>query len=98
MSQELLYTSAPHGLLPGSQGFGPVAATRGLSAAWREALEGLCIYRPLFPGDDPRNPVTHAHLRLAVGGEVRSVLTRIGPAGLDYTGRANKFAHVLLLD
>ncbi len=98
MSQELLYTSAPHGLLPGSQGFCTVAATRGLSAAWREALEALCSYRPLFPPTDPRNPITHAHLRLTIGGRPRSVLARIGPQGFDYTGRANKFAHLLVLD
>jgi hypothetical protein len=98
MTQELLYTSAPRGLLPGSQGFCTVAATRSLTPAWREVLEGLSGYRPLFAPDDPRNPVAFAHWRVTAGGVARSVLSRVGPAGLDYTGRTNKLAHHLVLD
>lgn len=98
MTQELLYTSAPRGLLPGSQGFCTVSATRGLNATMREALESISGYRPQFGPDDPRNPVAYSHLRLAIGGSLRSVLSRIGPLGLDYTGRTNKLAHHIVLD
>jgi hypothetical protein len=98
MTQELIYTSAPQGLLPGSQGFCTVAATRGMSAAWQETLEGLSGYRPLFPPDDPRNPIAFAHWRVSASGATRSVLSRVGSAGHDYTGRTNKLAHHLILD
>ncbi len=101
MSQELFYTSAPKGLRPGSRGFCTVAATRGLSAALMEKLESLSGYRPLFPPHDARaglNPVALAHVRISAGGRTYTVVSRIGPAGLDYTERPNKFAHHVVLD
>lgn len=98
MSDELLYTSAPRGLRPGRQGFCTVAATQGLTESWIDALEGLTGYRPAFGPTDPRNPVNFAHLRIAIGGRERSVLARVAAAGLDYSGRSNKFAHFLLPD
>jgi hypothetical protein len=101
MSQELFYTSAPRGLRPGSQGFCTVAATRGLSAALVEKLESLSGYRPLFPPHDARaglNPVAYAHVRVSAGGRTYTVVSRIGPAGLDYTERPNKLAHHVVLD
>jgi hypothetical protein len=36
--------------------------------------------------------------RLTASGAVRSTLSRVGPAGMDYTGRPNKLAHHLILD
>ena len=101
MSQELFYTSAPRGLKPGSGGFCTVAATRGMSAALLEKLESLSGYRPLYPPLDPKaalNPVAYSHLRLSVAGKTYHVLSRIGPAGLDYTERSNKFAHHVVLE
>jgi hypothetical protein len=101
MSQELFYTSAPRGLQPGSRGFCTVAATRGLSPALVEKLESLSGYRPLFPPHDARagmNPVAFAHVRISAGGKTYTVVSRIGPAGLDYTERPNKFAHHVVLD
>jgi hypothetical protein len=101
MSHELLYTSAPKGLQLGSRGFCTVAATRGIPAALVEKLETLSGYRPLFPPHDPKaplNPVVHAHLRINIGGKAFSVLSRICAAGLDYTDRANKFAHHVVLE
>lgn len=101
MSQELFYTSAPRGLQPGARGFCTVAATRGLSPALVEKLESLSGYRPLFPPHDARagmNPVAFAHVRVSAGGRTYTVVSRIGPAGLDYTERPNKFAHHVVLD
>jgi hypothetical protein len=101
MSHELFYTSAPKGLQPGSRGFCTVAATRGIPAALVEKLEALSGYRPLFPphdADAALNPVVHAHLRINAGGKSYSVLSRICAAGLDYTDRANKFAHHVALE
>src|SRR6516164_2197751 len=101
MSQELFYTSAPRGLQPGSQGFCTVAATRGMSRALMEKLEALSGYRPMYPPSDAQyslNPVTFAHVKIGVAGKSYHVLSRIGAAGLDYTERANKFAHHVVLE
>jgi hypothetical protein len=101
MSHELHYTSAPRGLKPGSRGFCTVAATAHLPGPLFERLEALSGYQPVFPPHDPSaalNPVVFSHLRLTVGGKVVSVLSRISPAGLDYSGRPNKYAHHIVVE
>ncbi len=101
MSQELHYTSVPRGLKPGARGFCTVAHTAGLSQALFERLEGLSGYRPRFKPNDPNaalNPVVWSHLRLTGTGPGVTVISRVGSAGLDYTGRENKHAHHLVLD
>lgn len=100
MVQELMYTSAPRGLRPGTRGFCTVAATRGMSPVLMEKLESLSGYRALFPPNDPHasaNPVAFSHVRINVAGKAYSVLSRVCAAGLDYSERSNKFAHHLVL-
>jgi hypothetical protein len=100
MSQELHYTSAPRGLKPGSRGFATVAATANLPEALADRLEGLSAYQAVYAPGDPSaalNPIAYVHVRLTVGGQVQDVLSRIGPAGLDYSGRPNKYAHHVVL-
>jgi hypothetical protein len=101
MSQELIYTSVPRGLKPGSKGFCTVAQTAELSSQWAERLESLSGYRPIFPLGDKsasKNPVNWAHWRVNVAGRTRSVLSRVAFAGVDYSQRSNKFAHHLVLE
>jgi len=101
MSQELYYTSAPNGLKPGSKGFCTVAMTVGMSAAMVQRLELLSGYQELYPPGDPsaeNNPVAWSHWRLSVDGRTQSVLSRVCSAGMDYTQRANVFAHHVVLD
>ena len=89
MSQELHYTSVPHGLKPGSRGFGAVGVTADMPDLLAERLESFSSYQAVYPPGDPLaalNPIVHAHVRLTVGGRVLDVLSRIGPAGLDYSG------------
>jgi hypothetical protein len=96
MTQELIYTSAPKGLKPGSRGFCTVASSTGMARPLVERLESLSGYRHLYAPGDPKaalNPVAWLHLRLVIGGATYHVLTRIGDAGLDYSGRTNKIAH-----
>ena len=101
MSLELIYTSAPRGLNSTVSGFCAVAATGGMSRQVQATLEGLSGYQFHFNLSDPsadRNPVNFAHTRVRIGGEMRSVLSRIAFAGADYSGRTNKIAHHVLLE
>ena len=101
MSQELLYTSAPRGLKPGSRGFCTVLSTQGMPAPLATALEGLSGYRLISSAGDKganRNPIVYSHLILPAGGRTLNVLSRIAEFGLDYSQRANKLAHHVVLD
>lgn len=98
MSQELYYTSLPKGLDPGSTGFCTVAATKGMSPRVREKLQALSGYKHLFAPLDPRNPVACSHVRQNVGGKNYHILSRIGDAPLDYSGRSNYLAHHVALE
>lgn len=101
MAWELFYTSAARGLRAGSRGYCTVAASEGMPADLVGRLESLSGYRPAFPAGSPgeaRNPVLYAHWRVAVAGRNRSVLSRVAPAGLDYSRRPNTLAYHLVLE
>jgi|GEM_PF-1015868 hypothetical protein len=101
MIQELLYTSAPKGLKPGSRGFCTVLSTSGMPAPVATALESLSGYRPIFPPGDPQadqNPVVYSHYQMSLNGRRSHVLSRIADYGLDYSQRSNKLAHHLVLE
>lgn len=97
MAEELLYTSAPQGLRPGSAGFCTVQASAGMPAPILQGLESLSAYRHPLPAGDPKNPVAWSHVRLNIGGKSLSVISRVADAGLDFTQRSNKLAHHLVL-
>ncbi|HEX4144197.1 MAG TPA: hypothetical protein VHY91_11755 [Pirellulales bacterium] len=100
MVQELVYTSAPQGLKPGSRGFCTVATSSGLTRNLAERLESLSGYKHVFGASDANaelNPVAYSHLCIGIGGKVLHVLSRVADAGLDYTQRSNKLAHHLVL-
>ncbi|MEY3176405.1 MAG: hypothetical protein RLZZ436_4319, partial [Planctomycetota bacterium] len=101
MIEELLYTSAPKGLKPGSHGFCTVSSTVGMAQTTAERLEALSGYRHAFALTDPRaalNPLNCSHLTLRLAGRHTHVLSRIANAGHDYTGRSNKLAHHLAFE
>ena len=101
MSREIMFTSAPRGIKPGSQGFCTVAHTQGMPANLIQQLESLSAYRHIFSPQDPKaalNPVVFSHLLLSLAGRQCHVLSRICDAGLDYSQRSNKFAHHVVLD
>ncbi|WP_436715226.1 hypothetical protein U8335_21615 [Roseiconus lacunae] len=102
MSTELLYTSAPHGLRHGAKGFCTVLSTAGMSINVISKLESISGYRQFFSADHPRyaeNPIAYAHQIFSVGGIQASVISRIGPYGIDYTGRpSNKIAHHVVVE
>ena len=97
---ELVYTSAPKGLKPGSQGFCTVACSAGMPPNLMMRLEALSAYRPLQLKEHEQeiNPVVFSHLILRVAGTDWHVLSRIADAGVDYTKRANKIAHHIVFE
>jgi len=100
MSFEIVYTSAPRGLKSGSSGFCTVAATAGISKLAMMKLEGLSAYDFLYNLSDPSahlNPASFAHTTVQIGARQHAALSRVGFAGSDYSGRANKIAHHFLL-
>ena len=101
MSQEIVYTSAPKGLKPGSRGFCTVVSTEGMAGNLADRLESHSGYRHAFGVNDERrefNPVNWSHTTMRVAGTQFHVLSRVSDAGLDYSGRSNKLAHHVALD
>ena len=90
---ELLVTSAPRGLQAGRSGFTTVLRTRGIHPDLASRLEAASAYRHLFPQGDPRNPAIFSYTNKPSAIGEFWVLSRIGDAGTDYTGRSNKIAH-----
>lgn len=100
MAFELVYTSVPRGLRPGSSGFCIVAYTNGLAANIALQLEGLSAYKPYFPHYDAnaaKNPVAYSHYRYQSSGETVHFFGRVCFYGLDYTKRSNKLAHHIVM-
>ncbi len=97
MSFELVYTSARRGLRPGASGFCTVAATEGIPRALQNKLESLSGYphTESLAGTEP--PVNRSHLTFRIQRTIYHVVSRIGDAGIDYSGRTNKIAHHLAL-
>ncbi len=99
MAQELVYTSVPRGLKPGSFGFCTAACSRTLNERAISLLERLSSYRRLAAEErDAGDPVVYSHLLVEDGGATRRVLSRIAPSGVDYSGRENTIACHMVLD
>lgn len=95
--QELINTSVPNGLIPGTHGFATVAMSEGLAERLRIELEELSAYRHRVSthGDAyvTENPVAWSHVILRSG---QHVVSRIAASPFDYTGRTNRLAHHLV--
>ena len=101
MAEQLIFTSAPKGLKPGTRGYTTVAATRGISPPLMTRMEGMSGYRLAFNVSDARaaqNPVAYSHQLLSHGGVRASMLSRVAACGVDYSGRSNFLAHHILLE
>ena len=96
MIEEIVYTSVPQGLKPGSRGFCTVASTPGMARTLVATLESLSGYRHLAePGSAAaiNNPIAYSYLRGRIGGRSVAIVSRVADAGHDYSGRTNKLAH-----
>ena len=101
MIYELLYTSAPAGLRPGSSGYCTVQSSRGIPAPTVDLLESLSGYRHVYTAGTPdavHNPVNFGHYMLRVQGRAQHVLSRVSDCPLDHTGRSNKIGHHMVID
>jgi hypothetical protein len=99
MPWQLVYTSAPRGLLSGQTGFCTVGRSADLREALAQRLEQLSYYHYLRVAEahrPERNPTVCAFRILDLRGTRYQVLTRIQPCGLDFTARTNHLAqHVV---
>ena len=101
MSQEIVFTSARHGLRTGSTGFCTVRSTRGMPGNLAQLLERLTGYTHVFDayGEEARrNPVNFAHYIARLGDQRFHVLARVANAPLDHTNRSNKLAQLLAVE
>ncbi|HWX21834.1 MAG TPA: hypothetical protein VN578_18180 [Candidatus Binatia bacterium] len=99
MAWQLIYTSAPRGLVTGQSGFCTVARSADLREALAQRLEQLSSYHYLeLSGGAPstRNPTISAYRILDVRGTRYHTLSRLKPCGLDFTARTNHLAHHLV--
>lgn len=93
MSFELIHTSVPRDL-DGQSGFGVAAMTRGLPRQLRDALVGWSDGSELQ--DTADRAISYAVCQ--VGGTAWPVLTCVTRCGADWSGRANRVAHHLVLE
>lgn len=99
MVGEMIHTSVPRGVRPGSRGFCTAAVTIGLPPNLIDRLEALSGYRDwLEKSSGTPKPAALSHIHLRIGGAIEHIVSRVAPAPNDYTGRANKIAHHRIFD
>jgi len=95
MPQQLIYTSAPRGVIAGRSGHCTVARSGAMRDALMLQLEKLSYYQHLSLSGGQERPIYCCRI-LDLRGSRYHVLTRIQDAGLDFTGRTNFIAHHLV--
>lgn len=98
---ELIHTSARQGLIANRSGFCSVAWTEGIPSNLIAPIENLSSYQPLYAAHTPEaklNPVCFAYRKCSYGSRELRVVSRIGFAGIDYSGRSNRIAHHLVFE
>jgi len=95
MPQQLIYTSAPRGVIAGRSGHCTVARSAAMRDALMLQLEKLSYYQHLSLAGGQERPIFCCRV-LDLRGSRYHVLTRIQDAGLDFTGRTNFLAHHLV--
>ncbi len=95
MPQQLIYTSAPRGVVAGRSGHCTVACSDGMREALQLRLEQISYYEHLAVSTG-RQPIVCAHRIIDIRGTRYHVLSRMVDAGLDFTKRTNFTAHHLV--
>lgn len=96
MPQQLIYTSAPRGVVAGRSGHCTVARSSAMREALMLQLEKMSYYQHLSLSGGQERPISSCRV-LDIRGSRYHVLTRIQDAGLDFTRRTNFLAHHLVL-
>ena len=97
MIVELIHTSLARGL-DGGSGYTVAGRTGGMPAAMSEALSRLSGLPPAWSDATLEEKILCAFRRVECAGQSLSVLSRIAPSGMDYTGRANRLSHHRVID
>lgn len=97
MSLELINASVERGLR-GSSGFATAVATRGLPAGLEPMLEQLSAYDFDASRAIGADRIEWAHRIVTVQGRPFSVLSRTAPCGSDWSGRANRVSHHVVVE
>jgi GTPase-associated protein 1, N-terminal domain type 2 len=95
MPQQLIYTSAPRGIVAGRSGHCTVARSALMREALMLQLEKFCYYQHLSLSGGQERPIFSCRIA-DIRGTRFHVLSRIQDAGLDFTGRTNFIAHHLV--
>lgn len=95
MAQELLFTSAPKGLKPGSSGPCVVLVSLSMPPLLMQRLESLSGYRMPHDGLPPIESLSHTLVDM--NGMLRHVVSRVASNGFDHAKRPNRLAHHLVL-
>ena len=106
MAKELIFTSAPEGLVAGRTGYCTVARTNDMSGRLVRELERKSLFDFTSHADSNQQTKNasatsnayHCLRYIEVGVESYHTLTRVVPSGRDYTGRTNYVAHHLVLE
>jgi hypothetical protein len=97
MPTQLIYTSAPRGIVPGQSGYCTVARSDKMREALILRLEQLSYYQHLSLSGGTERPIS-AYRIVDIRGTRYHVLSKIQDAGLDFTGRTNFIAHHLVFE
>jgi hypothetical protein len=95
MPQQLIYTSAPRGIIAGRSGHCTVARSAAMREALMLQLEKFSYYQHLSLSGGQERPIFACRI-VDIRGTRFHVLSRIQDAGLDFTGRTNFIAHHLV--
>jgi hypothetical protein len=95
MPQQLIYTSAPRGVVAGRSGHCTVARSAAMREALMLQLEKLSYYQHLSLSGGKERAI-YSCRAVDIRSSRYHVLTRIQDAGLDFTGRTNFLAHHLI--
>jgi hypothetical protein len=95
MPQQLIYTSAPQGIVAGRSGYCTVARSAKMREPLMLQLEKCCYYQHLSLTGGQERPICSCRI-VDIRGTLFHVLSRIQDAGLDFTGRTNFIAHHLV--
>ncbi len=97
MAREIVITSVPRGIKLGRTGFQVAMQTAGMRDDVAALLEKMAGYRHL-PAGSGANPVCYFYrLARTFAGQLH-VLGRIVDAGVDFSNRSNKLAHMVVVE